>query len=321
MRLGIKNTKEKSLRSSYLNFFRRNKLPLEQLEEYYCKRREQKFEADCIINGTKIRKILHFPIIIVLKLWHHVCDIKCNVIYNHSAKVKKPTIYAATHICWDDIEYIFDAIKKHTYLFLGDPKNLYRTFDGAILDLNGCVICELKDKRDRYIAKETAIKLLNKGENLLIFPEGVWNTSENKLLNFLFPGIAEMAIRTNADIVPVAIERSLKSFDIAIGKNINAADYKMQEKNILLQEIRDSMATLKWDVLEASGVYKRAELPESYSEVFKNKIIQDARGEYGWSDFKEQEYHHKEIAEREEVFSFMKKLNVNKNTAFLLRDN
>lgn len=62
-------------------------------------------------------------------------------------------------------------------------------------------------------------------------------------------------------------------------------------------------------------------MPENYSEVFKNKIIQDARGEYEWSDFKEQEYHPKEIAEREEVFSFMKKLNVNKNTAFLLRDN
>lgn len=74
----IRNTR-RLLKSTYLNFFRRNKLPLEQLEKYYCKRREQKFEADCIISGILIRRIIHFPIIIALKLWHRICNVKCNI--------------------------------------------------------------------------------------------------------------------------------------------------------------------------------------------------------------------------------------------------
>ena len=87
--------------------------------------------------------------------------------------------------------------------------------------------------------------MLMTGENLLIFPEGVWNTSENKLVNYLFPGVAEMAIRTKADIIPIAIERTKKGFDVAIGKNIHSLLYDMDDKWQLVQKIRDDMATLK----------------------------------------------------------------------------
>ncbi len=275
---------------SYIGFIKRNRLPLNELEKYYCNRRLEKYESGKSIRGIFLRKIMHTPIIKCLKLYHHICVRKLRIIYDNSEK-KKPAIYAATHIGWDDIEYIMDAISEHTYLFWGDPQELYRSFAGALLDLNGCVICDTKCKSDRFVAKETAIKLLMTGENLLIFPEGVWNTSENKLVNYLFPGVAEMAIRTKADIIPIAIERTKKGFDVAIGKNIHSLLYDMDDKWQLVQKIRDDMATLKWDVLEASGVHKRTEIPENYSEVFKNNILEDARGIADWEGFKSQEFH------------------------------
>ncbi len=307
--------------SSHLGFIKRNKLPLPDLEEYYRNRRYEKYKADYPIKGIAIRRVLHFPIIVILKLWHSVCSVKCNVIYNHSGHHKGPTIYVATHICWDDIEYVIDAITEHAYLFREDPKNLYRTFDGAFLDINGCVICDTEYKIDRFVAKETSIKVLNAGENLLLFPEGVWNTSENRLVNFLFPGIAEIAIRTNSDIVPIAIERAKKRFDVAIGKPIKVKNYTFDNKWELIQVIRNEMATLKWDIMEASGVYKRTEIPDNYSEIFMNDIFEDARGIANWIGFKEQEFHPRDIVEKEDVFEFLNKLNVNKNNAFLIRDN
>lgn len=45
----------------------------------------------------------------------------------------------------------------------------------------------------------------------MIFPEGAWNISENLLVMKLYTGAAEMAIRTGADIVPIAIEQFGKS--------------------------------------------------------------------------------------------------------------
>lgn len=49
--------------------------------------------------------------------------------------------------------------------------------------------------------------------------------------------------------------------------------------------------------MEASGVHKRTEIPENYSEVFKNNILEDARGIADWEGFKSQEFHQKNIIE------------------------
>lgn len=97
-------------KKSYMGIIKRNRLPLEKLEEYYRNRRVEKYESNEPVKGIFIRKIIHIPIIGILKLYHHICPVKLRILYNNSEKEKRPTIYAATHICWDDIEYVMDAI-------------------------------------------------------------------------------------------------------------------------------------------------------------------------------------------------------------------
>ena len=41
---------------------------------------------------------------------------------------------------------IFSAIKKHAYVLVGDPRELYCNFNGMLLDLNGG-ICFDKDNK------------------------------------------------------------------------------------------------------------------------------------------------------------------------------
>ena len=72
-------------------------------------------------------------------------------------------MYAATHIGWDDIEMILSSIGDHSYLFWGDPHEMYRDINGFLLDINGVIVCDTGDKFDRYIGKETCVKWLSQG--------------------------------------------------------------------------------------------------------------------------------------------------------------
>lgn len=84
--------------------------------------------------------------------------------------------------------------------------------------LNGVLYLDTAYKEDRMIAKEMGIRLLNQGGSLGIFPEGAWNVTENEVVMKLYSGTAEMAIRTGADIVPIAIEQRGRTFCVNIGK-------------------------------------------------------------------------------------------------------
>ena len=100
-----------------------------------------------------------------------------------------------------------------------------------MLGLNGVICLETRDEEDRHIAKETAVQLLLHGGNLLIYPEGAWNISENLPVAGLFSGTAEMAIRTGAEIVPVAVESYGKHMYAAVGKNIDSVELGMDKKS------------------------------------------------------------------------------------------
>ena len=65
-------------------------------------------------------------------------------------------------------KYLFEAIKDPAYLFLGDPKGLYKDASGVLLYLNGVISMETNDKTDRKIGKERAIELLNKKGSFLL---------------------------------------------------------------------------------------------------------------------------------------------------------
>ena len=73
--------------------------------------------------------------------------------------------------------------------------------------LLGFIGCDTTEKEDRHIAKELAIRTLKQGGNILIWPEGAWNITENEVVMKLYTGTVEMAIRSGADIIPIAIEQ------------------------------------------------------------------------------------------------------------------
>lgn len=254
-----------------------------------------------------------------IKLLRKLKGISLAVVCDDRVKTKRSVIFACTHIGGVDVETAFEVIRQPCWLFLGDPKEVYKNLDGLMLGLNGVIFLETRDKEDRHIAKETAVQLLLHGGNLLIFPEGAWNISENLPVTGLFSGTAEMAIRSGAEIVPVAVEGYGKHMYAAIGRNIAPTNSDMNKKE-LTGLIRDSLATLKWQIWEHVGVHERRSIPENYSEAFLEQIMHaNKEMSYLVQDVMETMFVDKTTVTREEAFAFVDNLIPSKANAFLLR--
>lgn len=129
----------------------------------------------------------------------------------------KPKIYVPTHTNRYDIEIAAEAIKEPCYLFLGDPKYVYGTFDEKFLNRNGAVFVELNSKTDRQVGEITSVRLLQNGAYIIFFAEGAYNISPYKPVEDLFHGAVRISLKANAEIIPMAIDRRGQTFYVNIG--------------------------------------------------------------------------------------------------------
>lgn len=90
----------------------------------------------------------------------------------------------------------------------------------------------------------------------------------------LFWGTADIAIKSESTIVPVAIERYGKKYFVNIGRKIDNHLLTKMDKSILTQILRDEMATLKWEIWERQGKHIRSELGNG-RETFLNQIFNE----------------------------------------------
>ena len=160
----------------------------------------------------------------------------------------------------------------------------------------------------------------------MYFPEGTWNLSPNLPVLPCYWGIVDVARKGNAIIVPVAAEQYGKHFKVNIGKNIDMNLYGegTLEKTRAINDLRDTLATLKWEIWESMPIQKRNELPEdTWTQYIENRFSE-------WPYFNTEYinrliYKPKDVVEREEVYGPVKKLIPNRNNAFLynkrLKDN
>jgi hypothetical protein len=234
--------------------------------------------------------------------------------------LKTLSVYACSHIGGKDIETAFEAIGDPCDLLLGDPGQTYRSFDGLVLALNGLICVETRDKTDRHIAKEQSIALLKKGGSLLVFPEGGWNITENEPMMKLFPGAAVFALETGADIVPMALECYGEHYYTNIGTEIHYADILGKDAKTVTAELRDILATLKWEIWANMGIHSRADLPPDYAEREFYPMFAPVSG-YTMQDAIETRYRDKNITTPADAFAYLQTLIPRRENAFLFRKN
>lgn len=297
-------------------------LTLSQVDlEDYCraKRYERYDENGAYVSLLGFHNKIHSILVFVLKIQRWLKKQKVVILKDKHILGKRPIIYAGTHIGGDDIETAFETIKTPCWLLLGDPKEIYRNAAGLMLDLNGVICFDTAHKKDRQIAKERCMALLNSGGNLLMFPEGAWNISQNQLVMHLFPGAVEMAISCNADIVPIAIARKDKKYYVNIGSNISYAGNECTDKYQLTYDLRDVLATLKWEIISQIEPLKRSEIDVNYEKDFLHEIMGTQVATYTVQDVFDTRYTPKGQTDYDEVFEHLKHIRLKKENAFLFR--
>lgn len=297
------------------NVIQRLAMPLSELEEYYMERRKQKFEQGVKLRHIPLRKNF-YPVFAKFLMLDRFFRKQTITVIGNRKKYTEKVIFACTHIGENDLENIYESIHCGCWWFVGDPCVLYKDISGLLLYLNGCVMLETSDREDRHIAYRRSVEVLQGGGSLMIFPEGARNGTENLPVMELFQGTAKMAIETNTEIVPIAIEQYDKRFVINFGNALSPEAFCNVKE--LTQNLRDKLATLKWEIWENEGTQERNSLPENYKEIFA-KEFENRIQPYDTLDTVERARYHNKTPIPKEVFSFSEKLIPSKENAFLFR--
>lgn len=305
-----------------LSFLEKQKLSFDELKDYYIKKRKFLHETDESIKNVDTRKKAYYLLRQLLVAQRIINRNKIEIIGDKREKTTKPIIYAVNHIGKFDIEIVLEALKDHTYVLLGDPEYMYHTVEDAFLRLNGVIYVDVYNKGDRKVAKETTIKLLHQGGNVMWFPEGIWNLSPNQIILPCSYGIIDAALESDAVIVPVGIEQVDNKFYVNIGSNIYLNQYEDKKhdnhfKKVAIRDLRDRMATLKWEIWEQLGHNIRENIPNDYYEKFVNERIEEWPN-FTIDDINNRVFKEKGISTYDEVFEHLKHIDYNYDNAFLL---
>jgi 1-acyl-sn-glycerol-3-phosphate acyltransferase len=180
-------------------------------------------------------------------------------------------IVAANHSCKYDFPLVCEIFKKHIYVLVG--KQRLNLMDRVAFFLNGVIYVDRKDKDNRKKAGKRMRKIINKGRNLCIFPEGTWNLTPSKPMLPLYWGIIDIAKETRRPILPLVLEYKDQDCYISFGQLIYV--YSQDSKSEKIKEIRDIMATMKWEIWEMFPIVARKTIPNDEWEQEVKKRLEE----------------------------------------------
>ena len=105
---------------------------------------------------------------------------------NDIPNVSGNCIYAVNHSCKWDSQYMMEVLSRPLYILVG--KQRLDLIDRFGFMWSGTVWVDRKDKTSKAKSKEKLNKLLQKGKNICIFPEGTWNITPEKPMLPLYWG-------------------------------------------------------------------------------------------------------------------------------------
>ena len=242
-----------------INKYKRNKLHI--------------ISADKQIKGVAIRKRISPLLIKVLQIKSVLSGLSYEFISEAKGWGKNDTvIYAVTHIGKFDYEMVMEACNIFAYAFAGDWELSYATIDDYFFRAKGVLYVDTGDKEDRKNSFQYMIKLLRKGTSMIIFPEGIWNLTENLPTMKIFPGAVQAVKECHVPIIPIAIEQVGKHFVLNVGRQLQFDDV---EEKVAVPILRDTLATLRWEIWEHLPQEKRSNIPVNYYERFLEERLKE----------------------------------------------
>lgn len=191
---------------------------------------------------------------------------------------KEPVIWMANHAFKDDVVATICACQRHSYILFGSVPQFFNTFDGVSAYINGVAMTNRKVKASKKASLDKAIRAMEYGADLMIFPEGVWNKTPHIPIIQLWPGIYRIAKQTGAKIVPIVHYTSnmLNKEENGIIHTVvdDPIDVSKMSEEEALTLLRDTMATWSYLMMEKYGKSTRKK------ELGKHKTSQEAWEEH-----------------------------------------
>ncbi|MBE6138743.1 MAG: acyltransferase [Firmicutes bacterium] len=257
---------------------------------------------------------------------------KNNIIVERYPELNKdePYIFVCNHTCPEDIETVLNILDRNAYLILGSIESLKYNPEMYLSWLNGMVPFDIMDKVQRKQVLEKMLRVL-KTNSILIFPEGSHNYNPNKLVNNLFDGPINLALRTNRKIVVVTLikddENNLSYIDVSnpldvrdIKVNMNGqfdSDEALEKYYVksLSSVLRDKMATAVYHLISRHTKPLKRDEYDNIEEQLRMKKIQEAFDKLKWErDVFDAEYLTKKTEEErthEEIVRTLSNLTIN----------
>ena len=168
-----------------------------------------------------------------------------------------PLIYSPNHSNVHDFPMICRILGEHVYVLVGNDidNGAFNTF---MLNLNGVIFVDRKNKDSCRQAKEKIINLLDDNKRVVMFPEGSWNLDCVKLIHDFKWGIIDIAKKAQVPIMPIGMKYNIhNSCYVRFGDLI----YVMPDDDLLekKEELHAAMSTLIWDIINYSPVADRAD--------------------------------------------------------------
>ena len=265
-------------------------------------------------SGYKFRKFISPPVRNLLA--PATSPNKYHIEGNCNLPNDRPLIFACTHQVKDDIALALASAGRHTYLLFASLPDFFGTLDGPALWLNGVILVDRKVKESRSAALPKMKYAIDMGADILMYPEGTLNKTENLVVQKLFPGIYYLAKDTNALIVPMAIIQEGKDVYSKVCEPFDICKYEKQEG---LDKLRDLMSTAKYELMEEYSKISRIEIGNP-KEYWKNEIDELVNSMLPFYDFEienSSQYIDKNEVIYEQLFEHLTQIHPNINNAFL----
>lgn len=205
-------------------------------------------------SGVLLRR-LFYPL--VKRLSGPLTEVQ-GVLVKSASIPRGPKIFAVTHTySREDVAWGISFAGEQSFLITNARQELLETSDGYALWASGVILVDRHDKENRRASLEKAKRVLNLGGNVMIFPEGVWNMSPNLLVRKLFSGVYRIACETCAPVIPMGTMLYDGIFYVSRGAPLHLEKFERQAG---LNLLRDSLATLKWELMEQYGQTTREKL-------------------------------------------------------------
>ncbi len=207
--------------------------------------------------GIKLRRRLSRPFRWVMRV-----TTEKKIIIESFPKLEKntPYIFASTHFFYEDILTAVGCIDRHAYVLVGNKDQIEHNPRMYGAWASGLIFVDRTDAERRHSAVDKMERIIRSGSSVVIFPEGVWNNSENALMRPLFAGPYLVAERTGAKIVPICSYCENGS-DVIYFNASEPIDVSSRTKDQVREELRDTLATMMYLSMEQhSRPLKRQEL-------------------------------------------------------------